>query len=139
MHPIQRRFVVEGDNARSDSPARIIELTGVYDANGSVSGELTYWFGARLGIRHCALCDITHGLVRSKKEWRTELGRVPVPFSAVHLDERKPDVAAASDGNEPCVVATRDDGTVEMVIGRSDLDACQGNPARLADLLIKAC
>ena len=43
---------------------QIVRLIGVYDANGTLSGELAYWIGARLGRRHCSLCDITHGSVR---------------------------------------------------------------------------
>jgi len=118
-----------------DSLARIVKFTGVYDANGSVAGELAYWFGARIGVRHCSLCDITHGLVRPRKDWLEQLERLPIEFIAVHLDERDPKVAAASNGREPCVVATREDGTTELVIGREELEACQGNPVRLAELL----
>lgn len=110
-------------------------MTGVYDANGSLAGELSYWFGARLGLRHCSLCDITHGLVKPKKEWRDQLERLPVEFSAVHLDEREPEVAEASNGMEPCVVAVREDGVAEVVIDRETLEACMGNPVEFAELL----
>lgn len=113
-------------------------LIGVYDADGSLAGELSYWFGARFGVRHCALCDITHGLVRTKPEWRRTLDQLPVDFTAVHLDEREPVVAEASRGEEPCVVAIREDGSAEVVIDRNELEACQGDPAKLAGLLIAA-
>jgi hypothetical protein len=33
-------------------------LIGVYAADGTVTGELAYFVGARLGRAHCALCDI---------------------------------------------------------------------------------
>ena len=68
-----------------DQSAQIVGLTGVYDADGSLAGELSYWIGARLGRRHCALCDITHGLVREKPEWKDVLDRLPVEFDAVHI------------------------------------------------------
>ena len=60
------------------SSSRIVKLTGVYDANGSLPGELAYWVGARLGVRHCALCEITHGLVRAKPEWHQARDELPV-------------------------------------------------------------
>jgi len=112
-----------------------VKLTGVYNANGSPGGEIAYWFGARLGLRHCSLCEITHGLVRPRTDWLEELERLPVEFSAVHLDEREPEVEAASKGREPCVVATREDGTAEIVVDRAQLEACHGDPAEFAKLL----
>jgi len=119
-----------------DSAAPIENLVGVYDANGSLAGELAYWFGARFGVRHCALCDITHGTFRAKPEWQRQVDRLPVEFNAVHLDEREPAVAQVSAGHEPCVVAVRTDGTAEVVINSGQLDGCAGDPARLAGLLL---
>jgi hypothetical protein len=43
------------------STRSIRRLVGVYNANGTVGGELAYFLGARLGRAHCSLCDITHG------------------------------------------------------------------------------
>lgn len=114
---------------------RLTGLTGVYDADGSLSGELSYWIGARLGRRHCALCDITHGLVREKDEWSRLAARLPVGFTAVHLDERDPVVAEASRGQVPCVVATFDDGSARVVVEKEELESCDGDPHRLFDLL----
>lgn len=124
--------------ASTDSNRSIAKLTGVYDANGSLSGELAYWFGARLGRRHCALCDVTHGLVRAKPEWLRLADELPVEFSAVHLDERDPIVEAASRGLVPCVVATFDDGTSEVLIEREQIEACEGDPQRFYQLLVDA-
>ncbi len=68
----------------STSPAQaqpcIVRLVGVYDADGTVRGELAYWVGARLGRRHCALCHITHGSVRQRPEWKACRAGLPVPF-----------------------------------------------------------
>jgi len=121
--------------AAPEPSPRIVRLVGVYDANGSLAGELAYWVGARLGLRHCSLCDITHGLVRPKPEWRQEVDQLPVDFIAVHLDEREPEVARASAGQEPCVVAVHDDGSARVIIGTGELEACAGDPAAFAALL----
>jgi hypothetical protein len=119
-----------------ETTAPIEKLVGVYDANGTLSGELAYWFGARLGVRHCALCDVTHGTFREKPEWQRQAGRLPVQFTAVHLDERGPVVAKASAGKEPCVVALRTDGSADVLVDASHLEACDGEPDLLADLLL---
>ena len=115
----------------------ISELTGVYHADGTVIGELRYWIGARLGRAHCALCDITHGSVREKAAWRDAREHLPVPFRAVHLDERSAAETAASDGLTPCVLAHTDAG-VELLLGPVALDACAGDPARLVAELRQA-
>ncbi len=117
------------------SSPRIVKLTGIYDANGSLAGELSYWMGARLGVRHCALCEITHGLVRAKPEWLELRRNLPVEFTAVHLDERDPAIADASRGEEPCVVALLEDGSAQVVIGRAELEDCKGDPVAFAGLL----
>lgn len=119
----------------SESVAPIEKLVGVYDANGTLSGELAYWFGARFGVRHCSLCDITHGTFRAKPEWQRQADQLPVEFTAVHLDEREPAVAKASAGREPCVVALRTDGSAEVAVDAAQLEACSGDPGSLTELL----
>ncbi len=108
----------------------VTRLTGVYHADGSLLGELRYVAGTIFGGTHCSLCDITHGRVREKAQWRAERDRLPVPFTAVHLDERSGDEAAASEGRTPCVLAHTDDG-IELLLGPDELDACEGDPAAL--------
>lgn len=109
-------------------------LTGVYDADGSLRGELAYVVGRALGRRHCSLCDITHGRVREKEAWRACRDGLPVPFETVHLDERSAEVRVASDGSAPCVLAHTDTG-LSVLVGAAALEACGGDPQRLVDLL----
>lgn len=108
----------------------VSRLVGVYQANGTLWGELSYWFKARVGGAHCALCDITHGSVREKPEWRACTSRLAVPFETVHLDERDDEVRAFTEGRTPCVVADTAEGLVFLVDDTS-LRACEGSPAQL--------
>ena len=120
-----------------DNP--ITALIGVYDADGTLSGELVYWVGAHLtGRRHCALCEITHGTFREKAQWRELAAGLAVPFEAVHLDERSEAVARASQGKTPCVLAVLEDGSLEMLFEPEDLEAMNGDPARRASALGEA-
>ena len=107
-------------------------LIGVYDADGSLRGELRYVVGRALGRRHCPLCDITHGRVREKEAWRSCREGLPVPFDAVHLDERSADVRAASQGAGSCVLAQTDDG-LSILLDTAALESCEGVPQRLVD------
>ena len=120
----------DSDGARRDVEVR--ELVGVYHAKGTVLGELTYWVAARLGRGHCQLCDITHGSIREKPEWRSCRDAMAVPFRTVHLDERSPAVAQATEGRTPCVVAVTDDG-VHLLLGPEELARCEGSPVRLVE------
>lgn len=122
-----------------DRNSEITALIGVYDADGTLSGELAYWVGAHLtGTRHCALCEITHGLFREKEDWQALVRELPLPFQAVHLDERSEAVARASQGKTPCVLAVLEDGSLEMLLEPEDLEAMNGDPARLASALGEA-
>lgn len=129
------------DDARATQPEddrRVRELIGVYHANGSLVGELSYWVGARLGRTHCALCDITHGTFREKASWRTCRATLPVPVTTVHLDEQPTDLATLTSGRTPCVVAVSTDGEQLLLLTPDDLERCAGSPERLVDEVQRA-
>jgi hypothetical protein len=112
------------------SNARVRRLVGVYDADGSWRGELAYWIGARLGRRHCSLCDITHGSVRERPEWAACKSEMPVEFVTFHRDDQPDEVRAAACGRVPVVVADTDRGLV-LLLDPGQLDACDGSIERL--------
>jgi hypothetical protein len=89
------------------------EYIGVYDADATLWGELSYWVGARLGVRHCALCEVTHGLVRRKAEWDRCAAGLAVPFTLYHRDDAPADVRAAV---AACEHQLRDDLTTNFVL-----------------------
>lgn len=107
-------------------------LIGVYDADGTVRGELAYWVGARLGRRHCSLCDITHGSVRERAEWKTCRSSLPVRFDTFHRDDQPDAVRAAAGGRAPVVLADTDDG-IALLIGPDELDGYGGSVDRLVE------
>ena len=83
----------------------VIEVIGVYDADGGVVGELRYVIGHLVGRAECSLCDITHGRVRRKAGFDALADRLGVPLTVVHRNERADDLAAATGDALPCVVA----------------------------------
>ena len=109
---------------------RIVRLVGVYDADGTIRGELAYWVGARLGRRHCSLCEITHGAVRQRQEWKVCQAGLPVAFDTFHRDDQPDMIRAAAGGRAPVVVAETDSEHV-LLLGPRDLDACDGSIDRL--------
>lgn len=124
----------------SDVPGAgpVIErLIGVYNAEGTLRGELTYWVGARLGRAHCALCDITHGLVRERSDWRQCRDGLPVPFDTYHLDDQPDAVRTLLDGRSPAVVADTSAG-LRLLLDGEEIDECHGSPDELAAALTRA-
>jgi hypothetical protein len=115
-----------------DPPApSVVELVGVYHADGDLVGELRYWVGARLGTAHCALCDITHGLFRRRADWTAYAGQLAVPFTTFHRNDRPDDVRSASGDATPCVLARTTADELVTVVDPSGLDACGGRPDAL--------
>ena len=108
----------------------IIRLIGVYNADGTVRGELSYWINARRGRAHCALCDITHGPVRWRPEWKACVSTLPIPFDTYHRNDQPVAVRAVVGDLTPAVVAETAAGHV-LLLGPAELEACGGSIAAL--------
>ena len=110
-----------------------MRIIGVYNADGGLKGELSYFFGHLMGTTQCSLCDITHSPVAKKAQWKhmeqqlhQELG---VEFLLVHKNERSPEQLAASEGKEPCVLLEDDDGTLSVLLDGDELQQAEGDVA----------
>ena len=115
-------------------PIAIVRLVGVYNAQSTRRGELAYWIGARLGHAHCALCDITHGLVRERPDWKTCREGIPAPFVTYHRNDQPERIRTALAGMAPAVVAETATGVVTL-LGPDALNDCGGSPDRLAEAI----
>ena len=113
---------------------RLVRLVGVYDADGTPWGEVAYWVGARLGRRHCSLCEITHGSIRQRPEWIACRDQLPATFETYHRNDQPDLVRDAAGGRAPVVVAVTESGRHELLLTPEALDACEGS----IELLITA-
>lgn len=111
------------------------EFIGVYDADATLWGEVSYWIGARLGRRHCALCDITHGLFTQRRDWVDCASELPAPFVTFHRNDAPDDVRRAAAGRFPCVLVRQADG-VHLALGPDAIEACHGDARRLVEALM---
>ena len=113
------------------------KLIGVYDADATLLGEVAYWIGARFGVRHCSLCDITHSLFREKPQWRECQSRLEndlhVEIETFHRNDQPDDVRTCIDGKYPAVVMRGDGGAVSMFMTASEIDACGASPEKFAN------
>lgn len=118
--------------------AVVRRLVGVYDADGTLLGELSYFVRARLGRTHCALCDITHGLLRERADWRACRSDLPVPFVTFHRDDQPPEVRHAAGSAAPVVLAETVAGDHVVLLGPDDLEACAGSPDEMCERVAAA-
>jgi hypothetical protein len=101
-------------------------LYAIYDADGSLAGELRYLVDKFLGRADCALCDLSHGWhPAGKRAWRQQQGAT-TQLTWLHRDEVPHHVLAHVSESLPCV-ATDTDGNVGILISKDELAGCEGN------------
>jgi hypothetical protein len=103
----------------------ISEIIFVYDADGSVVGEVRYWFGTLFGAEHCSLCDVTHTRWGRRKQFVECAQRIGVPIAYLHRDHVPTDVQAAAPG-WPCVIGRFGD-ELQVLLGPAELAAVAGD------------
>ena len=117
--------------------SKYLEYIGVYNADASIWGEVSYWFGARLGIRHCSLCDVTHGKFRKRADWVQCSESLDVSFITYHRFDAPQDVRAAANGNYPIVLGRTTTG-LEVVLNDAQIESCNASPEQLIAALQSA-
>lgn len=106
----------------------VVEVVGVYAADGGVVGELTYVVGHLLGRTECSLCDVTHGPLRRKRAWDDMAESLPVPVRLVHRNETTDaESAACAVSGLPVVLGVRADGSHTALLAPSALKALDGS------------
>lgn len=114
----------------------ISELIGVYDADSTLLGEISYWVGARFGITHCSLCELTHGLFTKKSEWNQCSESLSIPFQLFHRNDAPHDVIAALAGEFPAVLQRTISG-VTVILTKEDLERFDGHTSDFAQWITK--
>lgn len=122
----------------TEASKTVQRLVGVYAADGTALGELSYFVKARLGRSHCALCEVTHGLVRPRREWAECSSRLPVAFTTYHRNDQPAAVRSAANDSLPVVVAEIVGGEVIPLLDAEALDRCGGSPERLVEAIAAA-
>jgi hypothetical protein len=123
------------------SKAKITDLYGVYDADATILGEISYWLGARIGIRHCTLCDITHSMFFKKAAWKDcqveLLEKYGVNFQTFHRNDQLDQVAKVINGAYPAVVARDINGNFTLFMSDPEISVSGDSPHRFMAEIIK--
>jgi len=99
----------------------------VYNADWSLLGGIRYAaHRIETGEDPCALCEITYDGVRENAQWKRCRLSFDVPVEGVYRNQMDADLAEATRGAFPCVVADTDAGYVRL-IGPEELDSCRND------------
>ena len=101
-------------------------LYAIYDADGSLVGELRYLVDKFLGRADCALCDLSHGWhPAGKRAWRQRQGAT-TQLNWLHRDEVPHHVLVHVSESLPCI-AMDTNGCVGILISKDQLARCEGD------------
>jgi hypothetical protein len=109
------------------------KLVGIYNANGSFTGEIAFLFGKFTGRTECALCDITHGPLKKKSAFFRAQQTLGIPFEILHLDELDATLCSFKE-SAPCVVAIRG-SECSILLSKAELALCDGDVTNLFEVL----
>lgn len=112
----------------------VSEFIGIYDADSTIIGEVSYWIGTRLGRTHCSLCELTHGIFTMKNEWKQCSRNLSVPFRTFHRNDAPRDALQKADGLFPVVLARHGDD-LRVVLHDHDLAEFNSSTSRFGDWL----
>ena len=113
---------------------RPVKIYCIYNAKGSVSGELAYLFKKYVYGAKCSMCEISHDSFTIKRDWKNKVSQLNINLETVHLDERPKDLEEFSKNNVPCVVGKYQDG-YKLILTNEDLKNLEGNVDLFFDML----
>ena len=106
-----------------------MKYVGIYNADGTVLGEISYVAKKLAGRGSCALCDITHGWTGRKKTFDQACTTADIELELLHRNEASAEQLTAA-GHLPAVI--RHDGiSWTLVLGPAELEACDADPEEL--------
>ena len=113
-----------------------IELICVYDADGSLLGELNYLWKKAFHSFTCSMCDITHNFITTKKKWKIKVQNCKYDISTYHLNDQPTLIKETTLNNTPCVVKV-EDGSSSILISNDELKTIDGNVDSFFSLIDK--
>ena len=103
-----------------------ITIYCIYNAKGSIIGELKYLLLKYFYGFKCSMCEITHNSFSEKKEWGNQISQSSYTIKAVHLDEQSDDLYQFSIGKAPCVVGENSKG-FKLIFTSDELNSFKGD------------
>ena len=103
-----------------------IRIYCIYDAKGSIIGEISYLWKKLIFNFECSLCNISHNTFTEKQIWKKEMSKAKYKLEMLHLDEQSEDLQAFTEGVTPCVVG-KDASGYKIILNDSQLKKINGD------------
>ena len=87
----------------------------IYNASGTIGGEISYLYGKYFQNQHCELCDITHSSVSAKPEWKAWISSLSCENYVLHTNEAEQRSIDFSGFTLPVVLIERGNGLEELI------------------------
>ena len=112
------------NNKKPDKPIK--RLYCIYNANGSLIGEISYLWKKLFSDFDCSLCNISHNTFTEKRIWKKEISNFKYELEMLHLDEQSEDLQSFTKGATPCVVSKGESG-FKIILSESQLKKINGD------------
>jgi hypothetical protein len=114
---------------------KVDRLIFIFDANSGAWDAFVDSAKKVLRIKGCALCQITHGLVAEKSEWRECQEALGVPVEYLHRDELTEELRPLVEGRLPAIVADHG-GEKTLLLDDAAISRCRGSVEDLRGKLL---
>jgi hypothetical protein len=108
----------------------------IYNAEGSLMGEINYLWKKYTSNFKCSLCDITHKIFFEKLEWKQYVQKVNFRLKTIHLDEQTTDLKRFSKNKTPCVIV-ENKNSFSVLITDEELGKMNGDVTTFFEVLRK--
>ena len=103
-----------------------LKIYCVYNANGTLFGELSYLFKKVFSGLKCPMCDITHNVIIKKKHWTKKIQSFKYNLEAVHLNEQSDEIKKFTNQISPCVVGVYEN-SLKLLLNSEELSLIRGD------------
>ena len=120
------------------SSNQVVRLHGVYDASGTILGDVSYFLRRALFNQHCALCDITHSTFTRRRSWDVCVEGLGIEFQLHHRNDAPSSVTDATGYAVPRAICGTENGTFTFFVNSEGLTGCKNSPELLMQLIISS-
>lgn len=103
-----------------------LKIYCIYNANGSLFGEISYLWKKYTSKVKCSLCNITHNTFFEKLEWKKNVQKLKISLETIHLNERSSNLMNITNSKAPCVILKNKD-KYTILVNDTELDKMAGD------------
>ena len=103
-----------------------LKIYCIYNAKGSILGEITYLWKKLFLNFDCSLCNVSHNTFTEKQLWKKEISKFKYKLEMLHLDEQPENLQMFTEGLTPCVVSNNE-SEFNLIMDRDQINKLNGS------------